>query len=204
MDEKNHEPMFSVIVPAHNAERYIGIGLDSILDQSFRDYELIVVCDKCEDNTEHIARGYGAKVIRTDYGLDGMARNAGLDAARGKWILFMDDDDWFLHEFVFGQLAEVVGRHGEDILMFSFIWKGVGYAKHGNGNHFLAVWNKCWRREFLKDVRFPDTPYWSDKEFDRRAMAKNPVVVSWDMPMYYYNYLREGSISWRKEKGEIE
>lgn len=203
-DENNRAPKFSVIIPAHNSERYIQRGLDSIRSQHFRDYELIVVCDKCEDNTEHIARGYGARTIRTEYGLDGMARNAGLDAARGEWILFMDDDDWFLHEFVFGQLAEIVGRNGEDILMFSFIWKDIGYTKHTNEKHFVAVWSKCWRRRFLEDVRFPDTPYWSDVEFDRRAIEKQPVVVNWDMPMYYYNYLREGSISWRQKIGEIE
>ena len=47
-------------------------------------------------------------------------------------------------------------------------------------------------------------PHWSDVDFDNAMFAKPGKVGTWDMPMYYYNYLREGSISWRKEQGEIE
>ena len=194
---------FSVIVPAYNSAGWIRKGLQSIKDQTFTDYELIVVCDSCKDNTAEIAREYADKVIEVDYHLDGLARNAGIDAAKGEWILFMDDDDWFLHEFAFQMLADVVGKNGEDILMFSFIWKGVGYAKNTPEHQWVAVWNKCWRREFIGDTRFMDIPHWSDRDFNRDMMFKRPKCICWDMPFYYYNYLREGSISWRKEKGEI-
>ena len=54
--------MFSIIIPAHNAAEYIRKGLDSIKSQSYKDYELIVVCDACTDNTEAIAREYTDKV----------------------------------------------------------------------------------------------------------------------------------------------
>jgi len=195
---------FSVIVPAYNSAGYIRKGLQSIRGQSFRDYELIVVCDACRDETAEIAREYADKTIITDHGLDGLARNAGLDAAEGKWILFMDDDDWFLHEFVFQQIAEKVTAVEMDILAFSFIWKGRGYTRQEPGRHFIAVWNKCWRRDFIGDTRFSNVPYWSDKDFNRGMYIRNPKVYYWDMPMYYYNYLREGSISWRKVQGEIE
>ena len=197
-------PFFSVIVPAYNSAEYIMKGLSSVRVQSFRDYELIVVCDACRDDTAKIAKMYTDKVIITEHGLDGLARNAGIDAAEGKWILFMDDDDWFLHEFVFQQIAEMVTARDMDVLAFSFIWKGRGYTRQDPGRHFIAVWNKCWRREFIGDTRFSDVPYWSDKDFNRGMYIKNPRVFYWDMPMYYYNYLREGSISWRKVQGEID
>ena len=197
------KPFFSVIVPAHNSARYIWKGLKSIVQQSFEDYELIIVCDACTDDTELVARAYTDKIIVTDYGLDGMARNAGIDAAEGQYILFMDDDDWFLHEYVFHQIHEaVISEEGLDVLLFSFIWKGRGYAAQMEG-HYIAVWCKCWRREHIGDTRFPAVPHWSDVDFDRAMFAKESKVVAWDMPMYYYNYLREGSISWRKEQGEI-
>ena len=206
MDKK---PFFSVIIPAHNSAEYIEKGLESIRGQSFKDYELIVVCDKCTDNTAEVVEAYKPeKLIKTEYGLDGMARNAGIDAAEGEYLLFMDDDDWFLHEYVFEQLHAAIMQEKAkgvtvDIIMFSFIWKGRGYCSQVNG-HRIAVWSKCWRRDHVGDTRFPAVPHWSDVDFDNAMFAKDGQIGVWDMPMYYYNYLRPGSISWRKEQGEIE
>ena len=197
---ENKKPLFSVIVPLHNASGYMRIGLDSIREQVFTDYELILVCDSCNDNTAEIAREYSDIVIETDYANDGMARDAGLDAATGEWILFMDDDDHWLHEYVFDILSRVVGKNNEDILMFSFIWKHVGYAKNEPGNYWIAVWNKCWRRSFIGNTRFPNIKYFSDKYFNREMMSKNPRVSIWDMPLYYYNFMREGSLSYEQDQ----
>ena len=190
-------PFFSVIVPAHNSEKYIRTGLHSIRQQAFGNYELIVVCDACTDNTANVALGYADKLITTQHGRDGLARNAGIDAAEGTWILFMDDDDWFLHEYVFQQLADHVGRNDEDALMFSYIWKGKGYVRNTPEEFGYHVWSKCWRRAFVgDDVRFGIRSKWSDVDFTRHARNKMRKAVFWDMPMYYYNFLREGSISY--------
>ena len=61
-------PRFSIIIPAFNAEKHIRKALDSIKEQTFRDYELIVICDNCTDNTAQVAWTYGAKVIKVNYG----------------------------------------------------------------------------------------------------------------------------------------
>lgn len=200
------KPFFSVIVPAHNAEAFIEKGLHSIKYQAFTDYELIVVCDNCTDRTAEIAAGYADKVITTQHGLDGLARNAGIEAAEGQWVLFMDHDDWWLHEYAFAMLAAFLEqRMGEelDVVLFNFIWKGRGYCQQTR-YRTIAVWNKCWRREFIGDTRFPAKPYWSDVDFNRDMFDKMPVVTSMDHALYYYNYLKEGSISWREKQGEIE
>lgn len=192
------QPMkFSIIIPAHDSAKYITKALDSISQQTYSDYELIVVCDSCSDQTEAMAKQWEAKTIVTNFNCDGPARNAGLDAATGDWVLFMDDDDWWLHEFVLEQLANKVGNEDEDILVFSFVWKYIGYAKPftPQGDYYPAVWNKCWRREFIGDTRFPNLYSISDYYFHLNMMAKHPKIVTWDMPMYYYNYLRKGSIS---------
>ena len=143
-------PRFSIIIPAYNAEKHIRKALDSIKEQTFRDFELIVVCDSCTDSTAQIAWTYGAKVINVDYHNDGLSRSRGIDEATGDWILFMDDDDWWLHEYVLSQIDEKLREHNDsiDVLCFSFIFKGYKYAKpDGNrGGHFVAVWNKCWKR----------------------------------------------------------
>lgn len=201
-----NEPFFSVIVPAHNAAGFIGKCLDSVRQQTWTQYELIVVCDACTDNTAQICREkYHAKVIETNFGLDGLARNAGIDAAQGDWILFLDHDDWWLHEYVMQMLADEISRKWVDdidVIMFGFIWKGRNYIWQEH-QRYVAVWSKCWRRTFIGDTRFPATPYWSDVDFDKQMFAKNPIYDSFNQIMYYYNYLAPGSISLRAENGEI-
>lgn len=194
-------PRFSIIIPAYNAEKHIRKALDSIRDQTFRDFELIVVCDSCKDDTESVAKSYGARVISVDYGNDGLTRSRGIDEAVGDFILFMDDDDWWLHEYVLEQIDEKLREHNDniDVLCFSFIFKGYKYATpNGNrGNHFCAVWNKCWKRSSIGATRFPNIPNCSDLHFHTEMFAKGLAIIDWDMPMYYYNYLRPGSISWK-------
>ena len=187
------KPFFSVIVPAYNSAEYILKGLNSIRRQSFRNYELIVVCDNCTDNTSQIALDYADKTLIRHNGHDGLSRNDGLDVAEGEWILFMDDDDWWLHEFAFQQLALMAGAHKEDILLFSFIWKGRGYTRQDPGKECVAVWTKCWRREFIGNTRFPDDEWNCDGKFHGKMWAKGPTCYYWDMPMYYYNFMRPGS-----------
>ena len=189
---------FSVIIPTHNAENYITKGLDSIKSQSFRDFELIVVCDRCTDNTKAIAESYGAKTIDVDYGRDGLSRNAGLDIAQGEYILWLDDDDWFLHEFVFEQIDRKLKETNDpELLCFSFIWKGVMYSEPLNkhGEPYVAVWCKAWRRDYIGDTRFPDVYSVSDSYFHADMMKKPHRTELFDNPMVYYNYLRKGSIS---------
>ena len=198
-------PRFSIIIPAYNAADRIRKGLDSIKSQTFTDYELIVVCDSCTDDTEQIAQSYGAKVIPVEFGNDGLTRSKGLDVATGDWILFMDDDDWWLHEYVLELIDEKLSRHNNamDVLCFSFIFKGYKYARpNGNrGNHWCAVWNKCWKRSVIGNTRFPNIPSCSDLYFHQEMFGKNLTIIDWDMPMYYYNYLRPGSISWQEKNG---
>ena len=182
---------FSIIMPAHNAAEFIDKALQSVVSQTYKDYELIVVCDACEDNTAEIARSYGATVYEVDYKNEGPTRNFGLDHATGEWVLWIDDDDWWLHEFVLEQLAGKLGD--EDMLRFSFIWKDRCYARCDD---YIAVWNKCWRRSFIGDTRFKDA-FPVDEPFHHEMMSKNPKIKDWDMPMYYYNYLHEGSQWWK-------
>ena len=194
-------PFFSVIVPEHNSEKFMRKGLDSIKEQTFTDYELIIVCDACTDNTVNIAKEYTDKVFEIDKKRCGAARNLGLDNAKGQWILFMDDDDWFLHNYVFEMLYNKIKTIDTEVLAFSFIMNHRGYTKCGM--KWPAIWNKAWKRSAIekKHYRFPMDPIADDYGF---AKSIHPHVTStcWDMPLYYYNYLREGSLSDREKNGE--
>lgn len=198
------QPRFSVIVPAHNAAKFIRKGLDSIRHQTFENYELIIICDACEDNTVEIAREYSDIVIEVNNKRLGPTWNTGLDIAQGEWILFMDDDDWFLHEYVFQLIDSEVGKENEDVLLLSFIWKNEGYTTQSVDHYWNAVWCKVWRREFVGDTRADETISVAvDKSFTDRVMSKHPALRAKDIPIYYYNYMRKGSITWLDKRGRI-
>ena len=195
------KPFFSVLVAAHNAEKFIRKGLGSIRDQSFQDYELIVMIDNCTDNTEAIVKEYirpeQDKAVVGSFGSGSASYNAGLDLARGEWVLFMDHDDWWLHEFAFEMIAKALTDTKDvDIMTYGFIWKGFGLRFSTPTHLYPAQWTKVCRREFIGDTRFPTE--WSaigDYGFAASLREKNPRIMCWEMPFYYYNYLCEGSAS---------
>ena len=199
-------PTFSVIVPTHNGEDRLPVSLRSVRNQTYTDYELIVVCDSCADGSAEVARGMGAQVIEVDCHRDGLARNAGLDAATGEWVLFLDDDDWFLHEYCFERLAQYIRDNGGDVdvINFSFIWKYHGYCVPSPAQLHSMVWCRCWNRAFFEGRRFIASIYGSDSEFFNRHLIGNPAcrMRFWDFPMYYY-HVREGSLSAMNAKREL-
>lgn len=97
--------MISVIIPAYNCEGTLEKAVDSILVQTFRDFELIIVNDGSSDSTESVARRLASrdkrvKVITTENGGEGKARNRGIDEASGEYLCFVDSDDWVEPEFL--------------------------------------------------------------------------------------------------------
>jgi len=190
-------PRFSIIMPMHDSSAFCVKAFESIKAQEFHNYEIIAICDGCHDNSAEIASKYTYKIAETDYSNPGEARNKGLEMATGEWILFMDSDDWFLHQYVLTQLDKKLRQEDCDILAFSFIFQHWMYAEpRGNqGNYWFAVWNKVWKASFIKDLRFNNKLVGEDVDFQREAMKKNPKIIDWDMPLYYYNYMRKGSIS---------
>jgi len=87
-------PEFSIIIPVYNIEQYIKECLDSVFNQSFKDFEVIVVNDGTKDNSMDIVKNYDVKIInQKNKGLSS-ARNHGVQLAKGKYILFLDSDDY--------------------------------------------------------------------------------------------------------------
>ena len=98
MTPKAEPPAVSVVVPAYNAAWCVKKAVDSVLEQDFRDFELLVVDDGSTDQTASVLSGYGEKlrVIRKANGGLSSARNAGIREARGEFVAFLDADDWWL------------------------------------------------------------------------------------------------------------
>jgi len=198
------QPFFSVIVTEHNAEKYMRKGLDSIINQTFTDYELIIICDACNDNTVAIAREYSNKVFEVDWANCGKTYNKGLEEVTGKWILFMDDDDWWATSDAFQIIANTLQNDEEyDMLAFGFIFGNNGYhATQSPKQLYYAPWSKAWRASFVGNTRFAEVPHSADVSFANATHSRAKIRFINDA-LYYYNYMRPGSISQMLSTGKL-
>ena len=107
-------PKISVIVPVYNVEQYLPRCIDSILDQTFTDFELLLIDDGSKDKSGEICDNYAKKdsrirVFHKENGGVSSARNLGLYNAKGKYIAFIDADDWVENEYL-----RIMYKHGEE------------------------------------------------------------------------------------------
>jgi teichuronic acid biosynthesis glycosyltransferase TuaG len=100
MQPAQEGPKVSVVMPAYNAQKYIGATLDSVLAQDFRDFEVLVIDDCSTDSTADLVRQYGARDPRVrliqlpkNRGAPAGPRNIGVREAKGEWVAFLDADD---------------------------------------------------------------------------------------------------------------
>jgi glycosyltransferase involved in cell wall biosynthesis len=100
-------PQVSVIIPAYNGEAYIQQAIESVLTQTYRNWELIIIDDGSTDNTRQVWQQYGDKLRYFSQKNQGVAaaRNRGILAAKGEFIAFLDQDDWFLPDKLALQMA---------------------------------------------------------------------------------------------------
>lgn len=116
--------MFSIILPIYNVEKYLHKCVDSILGQSYSDFELILVNDGSTDNSPNICDEYAAKDLRVktihkpNGGLSD-ARNIGLREATRKYVFFIDSDDYLIDSYVLQKIVDVL-ETTTDVLMFKF------------------------------------------------------------------------------------
>ncbi|MGC8628814.1 MAG: glycosyltransferase [Candidatus Micrarchaeia archaeon] len=90
--QSNSRPLFSIIIPALNEEKYIGYALEGIKHQTLKDYEIIVVDGGSKDRTREIAKKYAHVIVDTQKPGAARARNVGAENAKGKYLLFIDAD----------------------------------------------------------------------------------------------------------------
>ncbi len=188
-------PKVSVIIPVYNAAQYLGKCLDSILGQTLSASELEVICvnDGSTDSSPDVLARYAAananlRVLHRENGGSSMARNDGLDAATGEYILFVDSDDWLLHPGVIEALYAQASEQRLDELFFNAevsYEDDATHARHrsfdrlytrkrdypdvldgpgmfellcGNGDFVCSVWSRLYRRAFLEENRLRFCP----------------------------------------------
>jgi glycosyltransferase involved in cell wall biosynthesis len=167
-------PRFSIVLPTYNRARLVGRAIESVVRQRYPSWELVVVDDGSTDDTRDVVQGFGDARIRYLWKRNeerSIARNFGIDAARGAWVAFLDSDDFVLETHL-ATAAEYIEEH-PDVAFFH-----LGYAVRGGDGlegevpsfpsergalrmllreNPLSTNAIFVRRELLRDVRFPDS-----------------------------------------------
>jgi len=219
MGDRLKTPMVSVIIPTYNRAHFVGRAIRSVLNQTYQDFELIVVDDACSDNTEEIVRGFNddrIRYIRHDENKGGAAaRNTGIKAARGEYVAFQDDDDEWMPVKLEKQL-EVLRTEEKVGMVYTDMWR-IDQADHGHyfrAPHIdprdeavfkkalylrltgIGVQSSLIKRECLErvggfDERFPR---WIDLELFVR-LSKDCIFYHIEEPLVVYHREREGIIT---------
>lgn len=113
-------PIISIIVPVYNAKKTLGRCIDGILSQTFKNFELLLINDGSTDRSGELCDEYAAKdqrikVFHKENGGVISARNVGLDHTKGKWITFVDGDD-----YIYDNIFNLISLHDEDLLIFNY------------------------------------------------------------------------------------
>lgn len=203
-------PTISVIVPVYKVEPYLRQCVDSILGQTFRNFELILVDDGspdgcpaiCDEYAQHDSR---VRVIHKENGGLSSARNAGLDVARGEYIAFVDSDDWIDPNYLEHLLFALQSDHA-DMAMCSVekFWdnpqrieqyllsrellshdSAISLMTMGIWYHMIAC-NKLYRKPLFSDIRFPVGYLHEDEAVIHRILAKCQLVAIVKEPVYHY------------------
>ena len=195
----------SVILPVYNSEKYIEKAIESVLNQSLRDFELIVVNDGSTDNTLNIIESFTDSRIRLINQQNmgpGAARNSALDIASWEYVMFLDSDDWFCDDALKTAYGEAKSSN-TDVTLFQIIkydgefsqndWFNLNdfdesfenriFNPHECGDFLFEIsvsaCQKIFKRQFLKsiDARFPEGIYFED------------------MPFFFYTFLSAERVS---------
>lgn len=209
--EGKDEIRFSVIITAYNIKDYIEKSIKSVENQSFKNYELIVVDDCSTDGTGDKLRKYrNIKMIQHEENKClGGARNSGLKNAKGEYVIFLDGDDYLNNTKVLEKLNKLIDTNTPDVVYLGFEItgkkRGVIIPTPENctkayriaGDRYANAWSKCWRREFLErnELKFPENRYYEDVIFIYQAISKAESYMIADFPTHTYYSGRPNSIT---------
>lgn len=206
--------MFSIIVPVYNVEKYLDKCLASILEQTFKDFECIIIDDGSPDNSNIIIDKYVKldqrfKVIhQKNMGLSA-ARNAGLDIAKGDYIVFVDSDDYIANDYLEKFAAKIASTNAEIVVcglteVFKDYEKSIVFEDESTEvikQNILAdvwpsyAWNKCYKKSLFANIRFPVGKIFEDILTIPEVCLYARKIVCIPDKLYYYNRHNENSIT---------
>lgn len=220
-------PFFSIIVPIYCVEAYLGKCVDSILQQSFGDFEMILVDDGSPDKCPFICDKYASqdsriKVIHKKNGGSSDARNVGIEHAIGRYLLFVDSDDYYFDIFFLENISSVIMHSSADVVLYGCIMydisKGKKWITRGDYNETImthadkeqkllylykyglfpgAAWIMAVKREIVNSfqLRFPLGVTAEDYYWVENVLHVSNHIEVANKAFYVYIVNRSGSIT---------
>lgn len=215
-------PLISVIVPVYKVESYLNRCVDSIINQTYHNLEIILVDDGSPDNCgkicdEYMIKDYRIKVIHKENGGQSEARNVGLDMAKGEYITFVDSDDWIHYQYIEILYNDIIQANA-DISMCTFIRTSdihcadKAYKRYRNHkpkimNKEQAIektlyqnkldsspWDKLYKRNLFDGLRFTVGRIYEDLEIIYKIYDRATILTYTDYALYYYFYREDSTL----------
>lgn len=214
----------SIIIPVYNSEIYLEKCIESILNQTFKDFELILVNDGSKDNSYEICEHYHKqdsriKVINKVNGGVSSARNAGLNVANGKYIGFIDSDDYIhpqMYEILYNKLIntksdiaicdykKVYLKDNIETILFDEKIVSKNILKFSNiealnqfydkyGMRFTPMWNKLFKKTLFQNNKFEVGKCHEDEFIMHKLLYQSEYIIYIPIKLYYY-FQSENSI----------
>ncbi len=226
----NTFPLISVIIPVYNVKKYLQRCLDSVIEQTYQNLEVILIDDGSTDHSGKICKEYAKKDVRIhvisqkNQGV-GAARNKGLDTAKGEYITFVDSDDFIskdMIETMYGELirlnvtyigcgynhldskGNILGSYTvNEITTYSGIQAlQRHYMISEKKENFILVWGKLFRRELFHCLRFSSELFFEDMHLMPYILQKCNKIAF--VPYIGYNYQKNGnSITNKQDNAHI-
>ena len=221
----------SIIIPVYNAIEYLKACIDSVLQQTYQNLEVILVDDGSTDGSGEICDSYAqsderVQVIHQENQGVSIARNTGLTQVKGDYVQFVDSDDWLdpnMTEILVEEMKAEV-----DLVVCGFYEQNLEYAKvsapadpkgiydrnlylgritqNPYSFHYGVLWNKLFRTELLKkQVQFQEAmDFGEDFIFNLKYLKHVRKIAVLDQPLYYYVRYNTGSLMYRQAVGKAE
>lgn len=210
--------MVSIIIPCYNAEKTIKKCLDSVINQTYKNIEIIVINDGSVDRTNEIIKPFLIDerikyYNRTNHGI-GKTRNFGIKEASGKYITFLDSDD-YLVENAIEKFYEIAEKNNLDLVISDYykVKEKQEYEKiksfpvidiKNNPNLILDVnlapWNKLYKTDLIKGIYFEENLKYEDAPFVIKSMLEAKKIGKLNEPTHYYVVNPESETTIRDEK----
>lgn len=219
---KNMNGKVSIIVPFYNTEEFLDKCIQSILKQTYKDIQLLLIDDGSTDNSNRIAMQYASideriLVLYQKNSGQAVARNIALDIAIGDWIMFCDSDDYIKPNMV-EEMVNYAKEYDTDIVLCATLFENEFRLSDKKGlyddgrvftnkeilkEYFTtnkiqsAPWGKLFRKELFSDIRFPLIRAREDYAIMHKLLGKSSAVVYCDKSLYV-QYIRPGSTEYSK------
>lgn len=201
-------PLISVIVPVYKVEKYLDACVESIVNQTYKELEIILVDDGSPDRCPEMCDKWAKKdsrikVIHKENGGGAQARNVGLDIANGEYIAFVDSDD-IIHREMYSTLYSFLTENDCDIVECSYTTelpieenpsnkliavfdKKETLRENINGKYCVQlIWNKLYKRETVGNIRFTPGKLIDDEFFVYKVLGNSNKTVVIDSKFYFY------------------